>query len=61
MKKDIIPKNIANSYPKQCPVCGKKCIAVFRTWKPTGRVSCEFVHSKENKTCKKTYNYYKIS
>ncbi len=55
--KNKIPKNVANSTPKKCPVCNKDCYAVFRTWKPTGRVSCEFVHYDIDKTCKKTYNY----
>jgi hypothetical protein len=51
-----IPSVIANGVPKKCPVCEKKCIAVFRTWKPSGKVSCEFLHSTGSKTCKKTYN-----
>jgi hypothetical protein len=55
MKKNIIPKNIANGCPDKCPICLKKCIAVFRTWKPTNRVSCEFAHAN-GKTCKKTYD-----
>lgn len=55
-KLDKIPDSIANKCPAKCPVCDKKPIAVFRTWKPSGRVSCEFVHGKGKKTCKKTYN-----
>lgn len=56
--RNIIPDKIANSYPDKCPVCNKKCIAVFRTWKPTKKVSCVFLHYNTNiKTCKKTYNY----
>ena len=59
MPKEIIPNQIANSYPDKCPVCNKKCIAVFRTWKgKTNRVSCEFLHANTKlKTCKKTYDF----
>lgn len=55
-RKNIIPKKIAKSVPDLCPVCNKSCAAVFRTWKPTGRVSCEFLHDKGKKVCKKTYD-----
>jgi hypothetical protein len=55
-KKNIIPKIIATGVPKKCPVCKKDCAAVFRNWKTTGRVSCEFVHYTGNKICRKTYD-----
>lgn len=51
----VIPKVIANGVPSKCPVCKKDCAAVFRTWKPTGKVSCTFVHYDIEKTCRKTY------
>lgn len=52
----VIPKKIADGVPAKCPVCGKSCAAVFRTWKTTGRVSCEFVHYSGTKICRKTYD-----
>lgn len=55
--KNMIPKKIANSTPKKCPVCKKDCAAVFRTWKPTKRVSCEFLHYEGTKICRKTYDF----
>lgn len=60
-KKNIIPKSVANGCPEKCPVCGEKCGAVFRTWKPTGRVSVTFCHvvkkgEKKKKDCLKTYD-----
>lgn len=58
-KKNLIPKSIANGIPAKCPCCKKKCLAVFRTWKPTGKVSCEFLHfNVKLKSCKKTYDSY---
>lgn len=54
--KNKIPKQIASGTPDKCPVCNRKCAAVFRTWKSSGRVSCEFVHNTGKSTCKKTYD-----
>jgi hypothetical protein len=51
-----IPNNIANGCPERCPVCKKKCLVVFRTWKPTGKVSVVFHHRRTKvKPCFKTY------
>jgi hypothetical protein len=55
--KNLIPKKIATSVPAKCPVCMKQCAAVFRNWKPTKRVSVEFIHSEGKKICRKTYDY----
>jgi len=53
---ESIPKEIANGCPDKCPVCGKECVMVIRTWKVNGTVSCEFKHGK-GKDCKKLYLY----
>lgn len=57
MNRTKITKSIGNGCPAKCPVCGKKCIAVFRTWKPSGKVSCEFVHENTKSCCYKTFNW----
>lgn len=60
-KYSVIPKDIATKVPAKCPVCFKKCIAVFRTWKTNGNVSCEFLHNDgTSKLCRKTYLSEKI-
>lgn len=61
-KKNRIPKRIAHGCPKTCPKCKNlpkkkgRVIAVFRTWKPTNRVSCEIIHQDES-ICRITYDY----
>lgn len=53
---DVIPKIIAKGVPKKCPKCLKKCIAVFRLWKPNGKVEVEFLHDNGSaKMCKIVY------
>lgn len=53
-KLKVIPDRIANGCPAKCPCCNRRCVAVFRTWKPNGNVSCIFLHLKD-KNCKRTY------
>jgi hypothetical protein len=41
----------------KCPKCGLAVLAVFHTWKPTGKVSVRFHHVKVRRSCSKTYLY----
>lgn len=62
MKKNYIPKNLANGCPRVCPKCKNKdkkkgrLIVVFRTWKPNGRVTVEMYHENESK-CQMTFDH----
>lgn len=52
-----IPEEIKNGCPDICPVCGKKAICVFRSWKTkTRNVLVEFMHN-DGSECKKYYQY----
>lgn len=53
---EIIPNEIKNGLPDKCPVCNKKPLCIFRTWKPDKNlVTCEFLHDKY-KECEKVYS-----